>query len=316
MRQQSGSRSLRVAFAGTPEFAVPALQAMISRGITPLAVLTQPDRPAGRGRRMRAGPVKQVALDQGIPVHQPASLSGSAAEAAVRELDLDLLVVVAYGQILPRSILQIPRHGCWNIHASMLPRWRGAAPIQRAIAAGDQRSGVCIMLMDEGLDSGPVLQAAETEITASDTGGTLHDRLAAMGAEALLECLERLQNGDPPTPVPQDDTRATYAPKLSKQEARIDWQEPAAVLARRIRAFNPWPVCWCELGGQRLRVWRAEEQPENGGQPPGTLIASSPAGIDVATASGALRLLEVQAPGGQRMAARDYLNAHPLQPAG
>lgn len=307
---------IRVAFAGTPDFAVPALQAMVSHGFTPLAVLTQPDRPAGRGRHMRTGPVKQVAQDQGIPVHQPASLSGGTAEAAVRELDLDLLVVVAYGLILPRSVLQIPRHGCWNIHASLLPRWRGAAPIQRAIEAGDKHSGVCIMQMDEGLDSGPVLLAKETDITASDTGGTLHDRLAALGAEALLECLERLQNGNPPTPVPQDDARATHAPKLSKQEAKIDWQEPAAVLARRIRAFNPWPVCWCELGGQRLRVWRAEEQPGNGGQTPGTLIESSPAGIDVATTSGALRLLEVQAPGGQRMAARDYLNAHPLQPAG
>lgn len=316
MRQQSGRSSLRIAFAGTPEFAIPALQAMISHEFAPLAVLTQPDRPAGRGRHMRAGPVKQVALDQGIPVHQPATLSGDAAEAAVRELDLDLLVVVAYGLILPRSVLQIPRHGCWNIHASLLPRWRGAAPIQRAIEAGDRRSGVCIMQMDEGLDSGPVLLAKETDITASDTGGTLHDRLAALGAGALLECLERLQNGDPPTPVPQDDTRATYAPKLSKQEARIDWQAPTEVLARRIRAFNPWPVCWSELGGQRLRVWRAEERPGNGGQAPGTLIASSPAGIDVATANGALRLLEVQAPGGQRMAARDYLNAHPLQPAG
>jgi len=316
MRQQSGRSSPRIAFAGTPEFAVPALRAMIAHGLTPLAVLTQPDRPAGRGRRTRAGPVKQLALQHSIPLHQPASLSGGPAEAAIRELELDLLVVVAYSLILPRAILQIPRHGCWNIHASLLPRWRGAAPIQRAIEAGDQRTGVCIMQMTEGLDSGPVLLTAATEITAIDTGGTLHERLADLGAEALLACLDRLQNGDPPTPAPQDGTQATYAPKLSKQEARIDWQEPAAVLARRIRAFNPWPVCWCELGGQRLRVWRAEEQPGNGGQAPGTLIASSPAGIDVATASGALRLLEVQEPGGQRMAARDYLNAHPLQPAG
>jgi methionyl-tRNA formyltransferase len=314
MHPQSGLPHLRCAFAGTPAFAVPVLEAMIEQAYAPLAVLTQPDRPAGRGRKPQATPVKRAATRHGIRVLQPARLAAEPAQAALRELDLDLLVVVAYGLILPRSVLDIPRLGCWNVHASLLPRWRGAAPVQRAIEAGDSETGACVMQMDQGLDTGPVLLARRTKITARDTGGTLHDRLAQLGASALMECLQKLRDGALPPPSPQNNERATYARKLTKSEAQIDWHDAAIVLERRVRAFSPWPVCWCEIGGQRLRIWAVEAVPAVDGPPPGTLVAATARGIDIATSSGVLRLLEVQPPGGKRMPAGDYLNAHPLTP--
>ena len=318
MQTEPGQSSLRVAFAGTPEFAVPALEAMVAHGYPPLVVLTRPDRPAGRGRSLQPSAVKQSASAHGIRLLQPERLSGEAIARELEKLRLDLMIVVAYGLILPVSVLALPRYGCWNIHASLLPRWRGAAPIQRAIEAGDPKSGVCIMHMEAGLDTGPVLHRAETQIQAAETGGSLHERLARMGASALLYCLDKLHAGRPPAPMEQDDALASYAGKLNKAEARLDWQLPASVLERQVRAFNPWPVCWCEIDGERLRIWRAEalknvHTGNTGIIRAGTVAAAGPGGIDVATAHGLLRLLEVQRAGGKRISAAQYLNAHPVR---
>jgi methionyl-tRNA formyltransferase len=300
---------LRIVFAGTPDFSVPPLQRLIEGGMSPVAVLTQPDRPTGRGRKMLDGPVKETARAAGIPVHQPVSLRSREAFDLIAGLDPDLMVVVAYGLILPANILLIPRHGCWNIHASLLPRWRGAAPIQRAIEAGDRNSGVCIMQMDTGLDTGPLIRCEAVPLDDRETGGSLHDRLSALGASTLLTCVQRLARGEPVESQPQSVTGITYARKLDKAEAQLDWNEPADVLERRIRAFDPWPVAWCMVGEERTRIWRAcviDENPECG---PGTLLTASRQGIDVATGKGVLRLLELQRPGKRRMSAADYLNA-------
>jgi methionyl-tRNA formyltransferase len=306
------SPALRILFAGTPDFAVPPLQALLGAGYPPLAVLTQPDRPAGRGRALQACPVKRAALDAGIPVHQPSSLRNAAARELVADLAPDLLIVVAYGLILPPEILALPRHGCWNIHASLLPRWRGAAPIQRAIEAGDAETGACIMQMDAGLDTGPILLCRHITLDGSETGGSLHDQLSELGADALLECVGRLAAGKPLPATPQAASGATYAPKLSKEEAAVDWSQPAPVLERRIRAFSPWPVAWCEIDDERVRIWKARALEDGGMAPPGTVLTADRAGIDVATGSGALRLLELQPAGGRRMSAVDYLNARRL----
>ena len=302
--------ALRIVYAGTPEFAVPPLEMLVATGRTPLAVWTQPDRPAGRGRRLQPSPVKQFAESRGIPVHQPANLRDEQAQQALADLQPDLLVVTAYGLILPRAVLDIPAHGCWNIHASLLPRWRGAAPIQRAIEAGDRETGVCIMQMAEGLDTGPVYARAATPITEDDTAGTLHDRLAALGAQALESCIAALETGALPEPEPQDDAQATYARKLDKAEAELDFSLDAEQLARRVRAFNPWPVAWFERDGERLRVWHAVDVDGRPGAEPGTLLRESADGIDIATGDGrALRVLDLQRPGGRRMSAADHLNA-------
>jgi methionyl-tRNA formyltransferase len=308
-----GQYPLRIAFAGTPDFSVPALKGMIAEGYPPLVVLTQPDRKAGRGRALKASPVKQQAIEAGIPVWQPERLSGEEIQSDLKRLNLDLMIVVAYGQILPQAVLDIPRYGCWNIHASLLPRWRGAAPIQRAIEAGDAESGVSIMQMAAGLDTGPVFLMAETDIESQETGGSLHDRLAKMGVAALLDCLDMLNAGNMPEPVAQNPEDSTYASKLDKSEAEIDWKLPAAQLERKIRAFNPWPVCWFELEGQRIRIFAAEVFNAAPDLPPGSVIAASAVGIDVLTGDGGLRLLEIQAAGGKRMSAADYLNAHPIR---
>ncbi|MEJ8569542.1 methionyl-tRNA formyltransferase [Elongatibacter sediminis] len=302
--------SPRIVFAGTPDFAVPPLQRLIENGLKPLAVLTQPDRPAGRGRKLQASPVKHAALEAGIAVHQPASLRNEEFTDWLNQCRPDLMVVVAYGLILPAEVLAIPRHGCWNIHASLLPRWRGAAPIQRAIEAGDAVSGVCIMQMDEGLDTGGVLLRRETPIGPDDTGGSLHDRLAELGADALLQAVNQLAAGERPRAEPQPAEGVTYARKLDKAEARIDWREPAATLARRVRAFNPWPVAWCDIGGERTRIWDASARSDAAeAAEPGAVLNAGPDGIAVATGDGILVLRRLQRPGGRPVSAAEYLNA-------
>lgn len=304
----------RIVFAGTPEFSVPPLQALIDAGHAPCAVYTQPDRPAGRGRRLRASPVKQLAERHGLPVHQPESLRAAGARHALADLEPDLMVVVAYGLILPQAVLDIPRRGCVNIHASLLPRWRGAAPIQRAILAGDSETGVCLMQMEQGLDTGPVLARAATPIHDDDTGGSLHDRLSLIGASLLVQSLDALLDGSMPA-VPQDDAQACYAAKLDKTEARIDWAESAVSIQRRIAAFNPWPVAETRRNGDRLRLWRARvDDPDRmSDEAPGTLLSVARDGIRVACGRGVLRLLSLQADGGRALEVAAFLNGHALQ---
>jgi methionyl-tRNA formyltransferase len=302
--------ALRIVFAGTPGFAVPCLRAAAERGEV-VAVYTQPDRPAGRGRQLAPSPVKVEALARGLPVFQPENFKSAEAREALRALQPDLIVVVAYGLILPQSVLDIPRLGCWNVHASLLPRWRGAAPIQRAIEAGDTETGVCLMQMEKGLDTGPVLLSLATPISPEDTGGSLHDRLAALGAEVLADGLKLVRAGMRPVPQPQPAEGVTYAHKLDKAEARLDWSLPAEVLANRVRAFDPWPVAEAELAGERIRVHSARALDVDAGHAPGTILAAGRDGLDVACGQGALRLLRVQREGGRPVAMADYLNARP-----
>lgn len=299
---------MRIVFAGTPDFAVPCLQAA-ARHNEVVAVYTQPDRPAGRGRGLTASPVKQAALERGLPVYQPLSLRDPAAQAELAALQPDLLVVVAYGLILPQAVLDIPTHGCWNVHASLLPRWRGAAPIQRAIQAGDSHSGVCLMQMEAGLDTGPVLLEQSLELAADETGGSLHDKLAALGAQVLADGLGLLRAGLRPVARPQPAEGVEYAHKLDKAEARLQWSEDAQVLERQVRAFNPWPVAEAQLQGERVRIHAAQAIPGVPGIPVGSVLAATKAGIDIACGKGALRLLVVQREGGKPVAAADYLNA-------
>ncbi len=307
--------ALRIVFAGTPGFAVPSLRAAAAGGEV-VAVYTQPDRPAGRGRGLAASPVKQAALELGLPVRQPATLRTVEARAGLRELRPDLMVVVAYGLLLPPKVLEIPRFGCWNVHASLLPRWRGAAPIQRAIEAGDADTGVCLMQMEAGLDTGPVLLARATAIGETETSGQLHDRLAVLGAEALAEGLALLRAGRLPQAVPQAEAGVSYAHKLEKSEALLDWTQPALVLARKVRAFGPWPIAEAELAGERLRIHAAEALPLAHAASAGTLLAASRDGLDVACGEGALRIRSLQRAGGRVITAADYLNARrDLKPA-
>jgi methionyl-tRNA formyltransferase len=303
----------RIVFAGTPDFAVPALERLLAAGHRVVAVYTQPDRPAGRGRGLQESPVKRLALAHELPVRQPANFRIAGAIDELRALEPDLMVVAAYGLILPQAVLDVPSQGCWNIHASLLPRWRGAAPIQRAIEAGDEETGVCIMRMEAGLDTGPVFHAVRTPIDPEDTGGSLHDRLAVLGADALLHCLGMAARGRLPTPQPQDEQRASYAPKLTKDEARLDFKRSAIELERVVRAFNPWPVAWFEGPLGRLRVWRARASSEAANAPPGQVTAAGPADLQLATGRGVLRLLEVQAAGGRRLPVADFLNARTIR---
>ncbi|MGB3393537.1 MAG: methionyl-tRNA formyltransferase [Stenotrophomonas sp.] len=299
---------MKIVFAGTPEFAVASLGAA-ARQHEVVAVYTQPDRPAGRGRGLMPSPVKLDAIARGIPVLQPETLKTPEAQQQLRELQPDLMVVVAYGLILPRAVLEIPTHGCWNVHASLLPRWRGAAPIQRAIEAGDAETGVCLMQMEAGLDTGPVLLSQRTPIADTDTGGLLHDRLAQMGAQVLSDGLGLLRAGLKPVAQPQPAEGVTYAHKLDKAEARLDWQQDAAALARKVRAFNPWPVAEAMLAGERVRIHGAVAIHDHRGKAPGTVIDASREGIDIACGQGALRLRVVQREGGKAITAADYLNA-------
>lgn len=305
---------MKLVFAGTPDFAVAPLRALAAAGHEIVAVYTQPDRPAGRGRKLLASPVKQCALELGLPVQQPEKLDPEASET-LRRFDPQVMVVVAYGLLLPEPVLAIPKHGCLNIHASLLPRWRGAAPIQRAIEAGDAETGVTIMQMDKGLDTGPMLLLRRTPIGEHDTGGTVHDRLAELGAEAIVEALAALEAGTLEA-LPQDNRHATYARKLNKAEARIDWSRPAIELHRQVRAFNPWPVAHCRHGEAVLRIWEVGSPGEHDSTDaaPGTVLGADEHGLRVQTGQGALNITRLQPPGGKTMNARDFLNGHPLKP--
>ena len=302
----------QVAFAGTPDFAVPCLRSLLAGGCNVSLVLTQPDRPAGRGRSLTRSPVKRAALAHGLEVRQPRRLDSG----AVPEdwgVAPDLLVVAAYGLLLPPWLLQWPRLGAVNVHASLLPRWRGAAPIQYAILAGDAETGASIMQMDSGLDTGPVYSRRNVTIEAGETAGMLHDRIARLGAELLVETLPGILYGDL-QPEPQDDALATRAPRIEKREGVLDWTRPAVELERRVRAFNPWPVSeTCTRGGQRLRIWEAAALEGLPDEPPGSVIRAGPDSIDVATGDGILRIRSLQRPGGRVMGARAFVNAHPLE---
>jgi methionyl-tRNA formyltransferase len=303
---------MRVIFAGTPDFAAAALGAVLDAGHVVPLVLTQPDRPAGRGMALQASPVKRLALEHGLAVHQPPSLKTEEARRPLREAAADVMVVAAYGLILPQAVLNLPRLGCLNIHASLLPRWRGAAPIQRALLAGDKETGITIMQMDAGLDTGPMLLARALPIAPDDTAQTLHDKLAALGAALIVQALDGLARGSL-APRPQPTEGVTYAAKLDKTEARIDWRQPAAEIARAVRAFNPSPGAYTRLGDTTIKVWAA--RPENGaGAAPGTVLEASPAGIRVACGQGSLRLEILQKSGGKRLAAGEFLRGFALAP--
>jgi methionyl-tRNA formyltransferase len=294
---------------------VPALNALVASPHSVVGVLTQPDRPKGRGQQLAASPVKQAALKAGLPVAQPQTLKTEEGRAPLREWNPDVMVVVAYGLILPPAALTIPRLGCVNIHASLLPRWRGAAPIQRALLAGDEETGVTIMQMDAGLDTGPMLLRRSLAIEPDDTGGSLHDRLAILGANAIVEALDRLSNGTI-IAAPQPELGATYATKLEKSEARIDWTARAAEIERKVRAFNPWPIAETVYEGEQLRILKARadmtESTRLGGQPPGTILSVSERAILVQCGMGRLAVAEIQRPGKRPISAHDFANSAAL----
>jgi methionyl-tRNA formyltransferase len=314
---------MRLIFAGTPAFAATVLQALLAQGHGLVAVYTQPDRPAGRGRRAAASAVKTLATAHAIPVEQPASLRDADTQRVLAAYEADLMIVAAYGLLLPEAVLATPRLGCVNVHASLLPRWRGAAPIQAAILAGDRETGVSIMQMDAGLDTGPVLRRAHCPIRNDDTAASLEPRLAALGARTLVETLSALAAGRVCAEA-QNEAEATHAGRIAKSDGLLDWSRPAEMLERQVRAFNPWPVAYTLVPAaqgpardplQRLRIWESRVVACAGDAPAGTVLASGAAGIDVATGRDALRILIVQAPGKRAMASADYLNAHSL-PAG
>lgn len=298
----------RIVFAGTPDFAAVHLQALLAHKYRIVAVYTQPDRPAGRGRKLQASPVKTLAQTHQLPVYQPKGFRNQADQAALKALQPDLMVVVAYGLLLPSSVLAIPRLGCINVHASLLPRWRGASPIAHAILAGDDKTGVTVIRMTAGLDAGPMLKQLSCDIDAHDTAGSLHDRLATLGCEVLLQSLTDWEAGTVSEQA-QDEAQVTYAPKLSKQDGCLDWQRSAEALARQIRALNPWPVAYAQLGVQRLRIFKAVVLAEATQAAAGTIVCATNAGIDVATGEGILRLQALQFPGGKPQQAADLLNA-------
>jgi len=301
---------LRVIFGGTPEFAARHLQALIDARCHLVGVFTQPDRPAGRGKKLTPSPVKQLALAHGLPVFQPETLKDPEAQRQLQELDADAFVVVAYGLIVPPAVLAMPRHGCINVHASLLPRWRGAAPIQRAIEAGDGETGITIMQMDIGLDTGDMLHKVSCPISADDTGGSLHDKLANLGPAALLAALAQLAEGEL-RPQRQDDDLATYAAKIGKQEAAIDWSDDAGAIARKVRAFNPFPVAFTQLASGPLRVWAAAATTATGSAEPGTVVAVDADAVTVACGRGALRITEAQLPGKKHLMVADILRGTP-----
>lgn len=299
---------MRIIFAGTPEFAVPSLQMLIASGHEICAVYTQPDRPAGRGRQLHPSPVKTVALTAGIPVYQPLTLKTDQDLQQMAALKADLMIVVAYGMILTQAVLDLPPLGCINVHGSLLPRWRGAAPIQRALMAGDEKTGVTIMKIIRKLDAGDMLHKEQLVITDTDTSSDLYAKLSELGATGLAKVLTQIENGTIHAEV-QDEALVTYAEKLDKNEAAIDWSDSAAVISRKIRGLNPWPVAQTNYHGQVLRIWQAQALEETSELSAGT-VSCEHKKIDVATGQGMLRLLEVQLPGGKRMTAQAFLNAH------
>ena len=301
----------KILFAGTPDFAASHLQALIDAGFDVVAVYTQPDRPAGRGRKLQASPVKHIALEANIPVFQPLSLREKAAQAELAALEADLMIVVAYGLILPQAVLDTPRLGCVNVHASILPRWRGAAPIHRALLAGDKETGVTLMQMEAGLDTGPMLAKVFTPIDEHESSGQLHDRLAVLGSNMLVEQLPALLAGEL-TPETQDDAFANYANKLEKAEGKIDWTQSAEAIARQVRGLSPWPVAYTSLNDKSVRIWKAEARPEAGD--PGALISANKQGILIACGEGSLLIETIQMPGGRATDASALLNSnnHPF----
>ncbi|QWF70536.1 methionyl-tRNA formyltransferase [Methylomonas paludis] len=300
---------MKIVFAGTPEFAVPSLQALLDSEHQLCAVYTQPDRPAGRGRKLTASPVKTLALSANIPVYQPENFKQTTDIANLAAFQADLMVVVAYGVILPQKVLDIPRYGCINVHGSLLPRWRGAAPIHRAVMAGDKETGVTIMKLVKKLDAGDMLLKITCPITVDSTSSSLHDQLADMGAQGLLQVIKQIDHGKS-IAIVQDEAQVTYAHKLDKAEAVLDWQESAEVLDRKIRGLNAWPVAQTLFNGEVLRIWRAEIVENAVPLAPGQ-IGNQAQALDVGTGAGVLRLLEIQLPGGKRIAGKDFLNAHP-----
>ncbi len=302
------STSLRIIFAGTPDFAARHLDALLSSGHQVVGVFTQPDRPAGRGKKLMPSPVKVLAEEHGLPVFQPVSLRPQENQQLVADLNADVMVVVAYGLILPKAVLDMPRLGCINVHGSLLPRWRGAAPIQRSLWAGDTDTGVTIMQMDVGLDTGDMLYKLACPITAEDTSATLYDKLAELGPKGLIDTLQQLADNRA-QPEVQDEALVTYAEKLSKEEARLDWSLPAVQLERCIRAFNPWPMSWLEIDGQPVKVWQASVFVGQANAAPGIIIEASKQGIQVATVEGILNLESLQPAGKKAMSAQDLLNS-------
>ncbi len=303
---------LNIVFAGTPAFAVPALEAIVASRHPVRAVFTQPDRRAGRGLRVEPSPVKLAALDHGFPVEQPATFRDAETVAHLAGYEPDVLVVVAYGLLLPQAALDVPRLGCLNIHASLLPRWRGAAPIQRTLLAGDAETGVTIMRLEAGLDTGPALLRQAIRIEAADTGGSLHDKLAALGAGMIVAALDLVASGQAVF-EPQDETAATYARKITKDEARIDWSRPAAEIERMVRAFNPWPVAETRLDGAQLRVWQSRVVPAfDRPAAPGEVLEAKPDGLVIATGRGALALERVQLPGRRPVLASEFVRGRVL----
>ncbi|MEZ8196547.1 methionyl-tRNA formyltransferase [Vibrio cortegadensis] len=302
------SQSLRIVFAGTPDFAARHLAALLSSEHEVIAVYTQPDRPAGRGKKLTASPVKNIALEHNIPVYQPENFKADEAKQQLADLNADLMVVVAYGLLLPQFVLDTPRLGCINVHGSILPRWRGAAPIQRSIWAGDKETGVTIMQMDIGLDTGDMLSIATLPIETTDTSASMYDKLADLGPDALVHCLADIASGNA-KPVKQDDKLANYAKKLSKEEAKIDWTMDAQAIERCVRAFNPWPMSHFSVAENSIKVWQSRVEPQTSDKPAGTILKADKTGIYVATGSGVLVLEQLQVPGKKAMSVQDILNS-------
>mgnify|MGYP004662322409 CR=1 FL=1 len=308
MTENKANKSLKIIFAGTPDFAAKHLQALLNSPHQVIGVFTQPDKPAGRGNKLTASPVKQLALQNNLPVYQPISLKDSANQQIIADLNADIMIVVAYGLILPQTVLDMPKYGCLNVHGSLLPRWRGAAPIQRACWAGDTETGITIMQMDVGLDTGDMLYKEKCHIEDDDTSATLYNKLAQIGPDALLKTLKFIIEGKV-KPEKQNESQVTYATKLSKQEAKLDWNLTATQLERCIRAFNPWPVSYFEINGELIKVWQANVISETTDKTPGTILRADKSGIQVATQDGVINMTLLQPAGKKPMSAQDFLNS-------
>lgn len=308
MTENKANKSLKIIFAGTPDFAAKHLQALLNSPHQVIGVFTQPDKPAGRGNKLTASPVKQLALQNNLPVYQPISLKDSANQQIIADLNADIMIVVAYGLILPQTVLDMPKYGCLNVHGSLLPRWRGAAPIQRACWAGDTETGITIMQMDVGLDTGDMLYKEKCHIEDDDTSATLYNKLAQIGPDALLKTLKLIIEGKA-KPEKQNESQVTYATKLSKQEAKLDWNLTATQLERCIRAFNPWPVSYFEINGELIKVWQANVISETTDKTPGTILRADKSGIQIATQNGVINMTLLQPAGKKPMSAQDFLNS-------